>query len=155
MLCPRSSHSVVTIKGKIFIVGGFTIGGVVTDKCEMFDTETQQSVRISSVKRPCSSSALVAVNSSYLLKIGGTMDNSTNCRSIERYDLHRNTWDLLDPTFDNFRGEFELLSTAAALQINSSQVLVFGGYNEENNNEASDLTYIIESNCLPHLVKGE
>ena len=38
LLCPRSSHCIASIGSKIFIVGGFTIGNIVTEKCEVYDT---------------------------------------------------------------------------------------------------------------------
>jgi hypothetical protein len=51
-------------------------------------------------------------------------------------------WQTIDPTVEQFQGEFSLLSSSASLQINENQILVFGGYNEENDSDVSDMSFV-------------
>lgn len=45
---------------------------------------------------------------------------------------------------EHFQGEFSLLSSSASLQINDNQIFVFGGYNEENDSDVSDMSFLFE-----------
>lgn len=92
LICSRSSHCIAAIGSKIYIVGGFSTGNIVTEKCEVYDTSMAKIIKIADVRKPCSSSSLVPINNHFLLKIGGTLSDGSNCRVIERYDTQRNIW---------------------------------------------------------------
>jgi hypothetical protein len=118
------------INERVFIVGGFTDGGTLTNKCEMFDLATYRSVKIADMGYASSNSCLTAVNNRQIIKIGGMLPDNTSCHYIEIYNCDRNLWLTIDPTVENFQGEFSLLSTSGSIQINENQIFVFGGYNE-------------------------
>lgn len=63
----------------------------------MYDTSIAKTFQIADVRRPCSSSSLAPINNLFLLKIGGTLADGSNCRIIERYDIQKNIWELIDP----------------------------------------------------------
>lgn len=50
----------------------------------------------------------------------------------------------MDPTVSPMQGEFSLFSHSASVQLNEHQVFVFGGYNEEADNEITETSFILD-----------
>jgi hypothetical protein len=55
-----------------------------------------------------------------------------------------NQWVEIDPVIEGVRGDFALLSCSGWAPLNLNQVFVFGGYNEEADNQSSSTSFVIE-----------
>ncbi len=92
---PRSSHDVVSVGSKIFVVGGWALGPAVeswADWMEVLDTsaETPAWTR---VPQPFRRRALITVaNDRRIYVIGGFDETSQVVRAVSIYDVDRGTW---------------------------------------------------------------
>ena len=147
MQSPRSSHSVCYHKELIYIVGGFLNRQEFTTNCEVFDIKQEKSSSIASLNISSGVSGLCVFNDKYLFKFGGLTEGLLLNNTIERYDISLNFWEIVDAKFDTQDAllidlkAFSLLSACCAIQINSNEIFVFGGYFA--NNESSQMSFIL------------
>lgn len=116
--------------------GGFTDNHKLTSNCEVFNTETNKIESIGHVNFPASNLSLCSYNDTHIFKFGGRMHNNELCQVIEKYSIKDDEWQLLNPKIriTSFDCDFRLLSNSASVQINQNQILIFGGYYENNSN---------------------
>lgn len=149
MLNPRSSHSVCVHKDAIFIVGGFLNQQEFTTTCEIFDIKKEKTSPIANLNIASGVSGLCPFNDKFIFKFGGLTEGLSLNNTIERYNIALNIWELIDAKFDTHDPlkidlkTFSLLSTCCCIQINTNEILVFGGY--KANNESSNMTFILNS----------
>ena len=153
---PRSSHSICYCNGCIYIVCGITNNQIFLEKCERFNIAKKEVEEICPVNYPVACGCVCAFFQEYLFKFGGISYNqegeSVLSQTIEKYDVIRDKWFVLNvsiipmiPEQFNAKKEtgnnnyFGLLSTSACCQINQSEILVFGGYSQ--NNSGSNQTF--------------
>jgi hypothetical protein len=79
-------------------------------KAERLDLTTRKWYSIEDPYHKVSGCALVAINETTLLKIGGKSDIFTPCNSIETYDTKKNQWVIFKIKFKT-KLEFKFLST--------------------------------------------
>lgn len=158
MLSPRSSHAICYSSGFIYVIGGFTTGQSITTKCEKLRVGERDGKRggregegregwkaIASLNLGMVAGCVCGAGEKYLFKFGGLGESLSPNPSIERYDIERDLWKLIqieETTKLSLSSKKAggLLSTSACLQINRNEILIFGGYNEDN--EASNSCWV-------------
>ncbi|EAR95289.2 kelch motif protein (macronuclear) [Tetrahymena thermophila SB210] len=148
---PRSSHGIAYLAGKIYVVGGYEHKHVMTKRCERFNLLTKKWEMISNLNYAATSLSLCSFNGRYLFKFGGIgegYDNHLLSPYIERYDQLTDSWEVIDPKLSQVHKlnkigfNFGLLSTSASIQINKTDIFVFGGYHEDNS--GSNQSFILQ-----------
>lgn len=79
-------------------------------------------------------------NDKWVFKFGGKINEHFLNKVIERYNPFSDNWSVVNYTFDDgntMPADFKILSQAACVQINSTQIMVFGG-THENQAQKSD-----------------
>jgi hypothetical protein len=181
MLSPRSSHAICYSSGFIYVIGGFTTGQTITTKCEKLKISFEREGggrredgggsregegggrrdeggrregwrAIASLNLGMVAGCVCGAGEKYLFKFGGLGESLSPNPSIERYDMERDMWSLIQleeaTKFSvSSKKTGGLLSTSACLQINRNEILVFGGYNEDN--EASNSCWVLTSGSVP------
>jgi len=147
MQSPRSSHSICYQKEAIYIVGGFLNRQEFTTNCEKFDLKSEKSSPMASLNISSGVCGLCVFKEKFLFKFGGLTEGLLLNNTIERYDISSNFWEIIDAKFDTQDvllidlKQFSLLSACCAIQINSNEIMVFGGYLA--NNESSQMSFIL------------
>jgi len=82
-------------------------------------------------------SCCCSFDNKFIFKFGGILSPEMLNNHIERYDPHRDVWEIVDANIADSPKtlqlhDFKLLSTSACVQVNKKQLMVFGGYNEAN-----------------------
>lgn len=87
--------------------------------------------------------ACCSFNGRYIFKFGGVGENNSITHYIEMYDEKTGEWQVLNPSIELIKGQNLLpLSTSAAIQITNTEIMVMGGYDE--NNIGHKQTYILK-----------
>ena len=162
---PRSSHAIAFCNGFIYIVGGITNNQRILEKCERFNVENRAVEEICPLNHPVASSCVCCFFQDYLFTFGGICYNnegeSVLSQAIEKYDIIRDKWFVLDVSIIPLMNEqynsivknsqklvgngyFGLLSTASCCQINQSEILVMGGYSQNNSGSAQTFSFHID-----------
>jgi len=77
-----------------------------------------------------------------LYKFGGLENPDSINHYVEQYDIARNQWKVVNVEMNSHNVPI-LFSTSCCLQINNKEILIFGGYNHEN--EATNVSYILDT----------
>lgn len=143
LIFPRSSHSVCFIGNMIYIVGGFGNKQTMLGECEKFNVLTQKSQQIASLNYPAASLCICSFYQNYIFKFGGMEIQHNLSPYIEKFSIKENKWTVLDPRLNINTPEnyFALLSNSCCIQINKNDILICGGYLEDNT--GSDQTFIL------------
>lgn len=134
MLTARSSFGICCMNDQIYIIGG-NIGkpSGKTNLCEVYSTKSNKCYEIQPLITPVSNCCCTLFNNSYIYKFHGITQEPGQaqkiCLTIERYDIELNKWAELEPQLrkDHF-SLFKVLHSEGCCQINSQEMLVFGGY---------------------------
>lgn len=149
---PRSSHALCFSHPFIYVVGGIGKDKNILEKCEKFHIETGEVEEICPLNYPVACTCICSFFQDYLFKFGGNCYSSDGenilSQIIEKYDIIKDKWYVLNVSvvpiiseqYNSFykndqltsKTFFGLLSTAACCQINQSEILVMGGYFENN-----------------------
>ena len=150
MINGRSSHGMCYLNGAIFVVGGFLNGQTFTTKCEKFNVQGKNWKQIANLNYNSVACSVTSFNQKYLFKFGGLIDGLLINNYIERYDVIHDNWLVIEPIFNNNESllkqnmkDFKLLSTSACIQINKNEIMVFGGYQQDN--QASSSCFLFSS----------
>lgn len=154
MILARSSHGICYLGGWIYSVGGFGKGQSMLNECERFNTTTFKTQQIAHLNYPAASLSVCGFYQYYLFKFGGMEIQHTLSPYIEKYDTRIDKWTVIDPRLNISEGlSFSLLSNSACIPINRNDILVFGGYSEDNSGSAQ--TFILsydhnteDDNCI-------
>lgn len=144
----RHSFGICAIKNKIFVVGGSNYREGALIKCEYYDIQHNQWFPFNFLNVKSMNHSIISFNDSYIYKFGGTRFNSNEQESnkmsldlFERYDLKFDIWERI-MLKENFIGILPSIAFfSGCYQINSNNILVFGGKNEKN--EIQKQTYLI------------
>lgn len=136
---PRAAHSLLQIPEGLLVVGGISTDCGMTDTCEIFNFEQGRWRTIGNLIEPTMNAALCLFNGTHVLKLGGKIMENALCSNIECLDLTTGKWSnvSLPPRAQ------KLPASACAIQVNSKQVLLFGG-TFENFSEKSDRIFVLE-----------
>lgn len=152
MINGRSSHAICYLNGFIFVIGGFLNGQTFTTKCEKYSIQGRNWKQISSLNYNSVACSVTTFNQKYLFKFGGLIDGLLINNYIERYDVAHDIWIVIEPRFNANESfmksgvkDFKLLSTSACVQINKDEIMVFGGYHQDNQASASCFLFSSDS----------
>ena len=140
MIVKKVAHSLCFINsgasggGFIFSIGGRTNDGVRTKICEKYDILANKWHKIALMNSARSRAAVCPFDDNQIYAFYGTGSDMLNVTSCERYDLKLDRWTRIE-VYNDFTG-FEV-SFAGAVQINSKQILVFGGFSENEQEKGS------------------
>ena len=108
-------------------MGGFAKNQKILAACEKFNTKTGETSSLGLLNSPTASSCVTSFNKKYIFKFGGIGEGHLLTTEIEKYDFQSKNWQIIDPKLEisEFSTNFELLSTAACVQINSKSYITF------------------------------
>ena len=166
---PRSSHAICYSNGYIYVIGGITNNQVILEKCERYSIDKRDINEFCPLNNPVASTCVCSFFQDYLFKFGGICYNNEGesilSQIIEKYDIIRDKWYILNVNVipmineqylsflsknkestnnNNSNGYFGLLSTASCCQINQSEILVLGGYSQNNNGSCQTFSFHID-----------
>lgn len=152
MISGRSSHGMCYLNGNIYVVGGFLNGQTFTTKCERYNIQGRNWKQIANLNYNAVACSVTSFNQKFLFKFGGLIDGLLINNYIERYDVLHDNWIIIDIKLSisesllkqNIK-DFKLLSTSACVQINKNEIIVFGGYHQDNQASASCFLFGSES----------
>lgn len=125
MIDARDGHSVCHVRGKVYAFGGINKSGVLK-KCEVYDIASNTWTAINDMENPTSQPDVCRFGSKYIYKIGGYLNKKDLNTSIERYSIAENRW----TTVLSLKAGASLIQPlSGSIQINASQILIFGGSN--------------------------
>ena len=150
MINGRSSHGICYLNGNIYIIGGFLNGQTFTTKCEKYNVQARNWKQMANLNYNSVACSVTSYNQKYLFKFGGLIDGLLINNYIERYDIAHDDWIVIEPRINNNESllkqnikDFKLLSTSSCVQINKNEIMVFGGYQQDN--QASATCFIFSS----------
>lgn len=148
LIYPRSSHALCALGKFIYIIGGFGNKQVMLGECEKYNVQTQQTQKIASLNNACASLSVCTFYQNYIFKFGGMEMQHNLSPFIEKYTIKDDRWVVLDPKLAGVQPEhfFALLSNSCSLQINKNDVLVFGGYLEDNSGSNQSFLFTFDHN---------
>lgn len=124
---------------KILVAGGLDDTNTPIKDCELYDPNGGGSAQIRPLNFAASNSCLSSFGQNTAYKFGGLANGVGRqqvCPTIERYNTVHGGWVFLNPDifFPEDLGESYRLfhANSRAIQINSSEIFVFGGYRTDN-----------------------
>lgn len=125
---PRSSHGLCIFNKKIYIIGGYSKNSLCS-QCEKFDYFSNNCEIIESpLKFPAADPSLCVTESS-IFKFGG-LSSGELLQKIEKFDCEKEQWEEI--YWQNAEKiPIKLLKDSYCVQMNSSTILILGGYNEQ------------------------
>jgi hypothetical protein len=138
------------------LISGFAVGKQLTTSVERFNTSTMQVSRMADCLQPANSPTCCVFANRFIYKFGGNQQDGSLVQLIERYDITRNLWEHIDPkldeheiqNFDQYRTSHNhrIYQYAACSQINQNSILVFGGYDQENQGTSFSFLLTLDEN---------
>jgi len=103
---------------------------VKTKICEKYSVKNDTWERIAMMHQARSRTAACLFDRKFIYVFFGTNSYGNNVRTIERYDIEKNQWDIVEPV-----NQIPGIETTcgAAVQINSHQIILFGGFADSSN----------------------
>ena len=143
LLQPRAFHSMIFIPGKyIFIVGGCT------NKVEIYDTEKKTLQVDSEMKEPRNECTLFCMNNSILYAFGGSKDDGTYLKNVEKCNLRRNErkWEMV-----NFKtsGNINFQDCFYVPILKNDNNLILFSTNECESNNYDNILFDVENEDNP------
>lgn len=139
MLIARSCFGLVWFRNFLYVIGGNIDESQTTSKCEKYNIEEDSWNQICNLNIPASNFGVCSFNDSVIYKFGGKIEDNFLNKTIEKYNPNINKWIIVNFHFEDLEKErsFKLLSSSGCCQINDSQILVFGGVEEEFNRKSN------------------
>ena len=139
MIVKKAGHSLCFVNlgaqgGHIYSIGGRTNDGVRTKICEKYNILENKWEKIALMNSARSRAAVTPFDDKFIYAFYGTGSDMLNVQTCEKYDISMNFWKKIE-IYNDFTG-FEV-SFAGAVQINDKQILVFGGFNENEQEKGS------------------
>lgn len=127
----RHSHGLVELAGYIYAVGGIGNKGDLAH-CERLNCEKLNGKweGVAEVNLACYDPTLCAVNNTAIYKLGGYIRKGRISNKIEKYSLDDNHWFMINFSCED--SKFDFFSLSGAVQLNESQIIVFGGRDEKD-----------------------
>lgn len=150
----RSNHGLIYLNNFIYSIGGILNDGKYTDKCERFDIINKNWKSICPLNHCISNMAICIFNNDSIFVFGGKVDDNFLSKSIEKYNVNIDKWINICYKIEDPPINFRLLASSAAIQINSSQIFIFGGAYKESKKK-SDQTFIFEINEIINVMEKD
>ena len=144
MLNKRCNHGVCMLgRDKIMVAGGFSAEQGYLNTCEVYHVKKDMWTYVSPLNKKSECHSLCNFNEEYVYKLGGKNDYV-----IERYNIKSNIWEVI--LLDR---DVEVGHSCESVQINSNQIIIFGGYYQGNLDQCSVLTVKNEENVTQETLK--
>lgn len=132
----RNSHGICYFQGSIFVVGGCTDNEGYSAKCEALDISNGSNLakawrKIADLNYPANAPCLANFNDKKLFKFGGLLKIVTVNNFIEMFEPEKNLWSVIDYSAKTYVSDFNLLAYSSAIQVNSKEIYIFGGTENE------------------------
>jgi hypothetical protein len=139
LLKPRYGHEMVYAGEGLYVIGGSNDSDGMLRDCEHYDLKTEGWRAIAPLNKRAFGPAACNWEGKYIYKFGGLLDDKVLNNTIERYDIKKNLWQIVNfeinsNRFSLFNDDFILPWCCGVTQINSQQILVVGGYLSNNEN---------------------
>jgi len=148
----RSAHCICYLQNAIYVIGGYDGTRFLRD-CEVYDLGLQSWASIGSLNVPSAFASACSFNDRYIFKFGGLNGKDHQYINIyERYSLINNVWDVVELKTQDplIRESYTLRESAESIQINSKQIIIFGG---KNKNTTLDSTLLLDVDELEVSIK--
>lgn len=137
----RHSFGIVSIKSKLYFVGGASYKEGALIKCETFDTKTLKTSLINFLNVKSMNHSTTSFKENYIFKFGGMRYNLTNRKELsldlfERYDISADIWEKIKLKDMNFSTPI-ITYLSCCHVLNENNIFVFGGKNENHENQKS------------------
>lgn len=141
MLKERYGHEVCYHNDNVYIMGGSNdIEGMMVF-CEKYNLNEKKSEEIAPLKIKTFGGCSCLFNGEFIFLFGGLLEDKILNDSIQLYDIKKNCWEFIK--YEQIENEpIKILWCSSAIQINESQIFVFGGYHAEN--EGARNNFILE-----------
>ncbi|CAD8143421.1 unnamed protein product [Paramecium octaurelia] len=133
----RSSHGLIWKDNQLFIIGGYLDNLQITNQCESFDCLNKRVIKLPNLSNALGSPSVSIFNDTIAV-VGGIMQNMQINQQIEF--LQKETWVSCSVTSQLT----SMASMMCSIQIEQNQLMIFGGYLE--NNKGSKECTILEIN---------
>jgi len=135
----RLNPGVCNVKDLIYVMGGSTVAGKGNlNSCEICNTVDNTWSSMASMKNRCAEALFCNYQNEFIYRIGGVNEAGKILTSIERYSIKANRWQELA----NLGVEKMIpAKNQFGVQINSSEIFVFGGVNKDG--EAINQTFVL------------
>ena len=141
ILKERYGHELCYYNENIYIMGGSNDNDGMMTFCEKYDLIEKKNKAMSPLKIKTFGGCSCLVNQEYIYLFGGLIEDKILNNSIQRYDINKDNWEIIEYKTNN-NDDMQIPWCSAAIQINFNQILVFGGYFAEN--EGSRTSFILE-----------
>ncbi|CAD8147376.1 unnamed protein product [Paramecium pentaurelia] len=133
----RSSHGLIWKQNELFIIGGYLDNLQITNQCEAFDCINKRIIKLPNLSNALGSPS-VSIFNDIVTVAGGIMQNMSINQQIEF--LQKDNWVSCIITSQLTT----MASMMCSIQIEQNQLMLFGGYSE--NNKGSKECTILEIN---------
>ncbi|CAK67284.1 unnamed protein product (macronuclear) [Paramecium tetraurelia] len=133
----RSSHGLIWKENQLFIIGGYLDNLQITNQCESFDCLNKRVIKLPNLSYALGSPSVSIFNDTVTV-VGGIMQNMQINQQIEF--LQKDTWVSCSVTSQLT----SMASMMCSIQIEQNQLMIFGGYLE--NNKGSKECTVLEIN---------
>lgn len=96
----RQHHCVCYCQGYVYILNGEAQPGSLLRECEQYNVRTGAIEEIAPSKLAVTRAAACQFNSQYIFRFSGIDERGIPVEAIERYDIRRNAWDIINPIFN-------------------------------------------------------
>ena len=125
----RRSFGVCNIRNLIYIAGGY-LDNEITKSCECYDSETNYWCKIKQLNEATTDLSLCSFNDKSIFKFGGQLITLTLCQTIEKYDVSKDRWYIINYTIEQrIKESFAFLRNSLSMQISEEEIIIIGGIN--------------------------
>ncbi|CAD8138525.1 unnamed protein product [Paramecium octaurelia] len=132
----RSSHGLTWKNNELYLIGGYMDNLVITQNCEVFDCINKRTRRLPNLNYAIASPSVCIFNDAVTVA-GGLVQNLKINQQIEFLMIDRWVPCLIT-------SQYHMASMMCSIQIDQNQLMIFGGYYE--NNKGSKECMILEIN---------
>ena len=149
----RRSFGICSIRNLIYVAGGY-LDNEITKSCECFDILTNYWCKIRPLIEPSTDNSLCSYNEKYLFKFGGQLLTFTLCQMIEKYDVGKDKWYVINYIVEqSLKNSFAFLRNSLSIQISDEEILIMGGINVYY--EGTNRCYLMRIKEIEEKVKKE
>ena len=149
----RRSFGICSIRNLIYVAGGY-LDNEITKSCECFDILTNYWCKIRPLTEPSTDNSLCSYNEKYLFKFGGQLLTFTLCQMIEKYDVGKDKWYVINYIVEqSLKNSFAFLRNSLSIQISDEEILIMGGINVYY--EGTNCCYLMRIKEIEEKVKKE
>ena len=120
----RGAHSMVFVEGDLIVIGGLGEDCKMLSSCERYSVNDDKWEALPDLNIASMNSSVCVFNQRFLYKFGGNKENDELANIIEKLDLKRGEWEIIQ--FNN-NSIPRIPSSGCVFQISNNNMLFFGG----------------------------